>query len=207
MAGNDFRLQSGSLAIDSGNPSSTLDDDGTRADMGAFAFSGSAEHQPCDYVGGGDGCDAADIAALYAGTDGAPASLTDALIGQWLSDASDAANPLKSTPSDVYVYGDVNLDGQVESTDLGLLLNNFNDASGLNWNGGNLNTDALVNSTDLGLLLNNFNFTSFSVAAGSATIRAPDSVLFSFSATVDDESDADGPSIELIDQVFARNAT
>ncbi|MBN1854503.1 MAG: DNRLRE domain-containing protein, partial [Pirellulales bacterium] len=37
LAGKDFRLQANSPAVDSGDPSSTPDDDGTRADMGAFA--------------------------------------------------------------------------------------------------------------------------------------------------------------------------
>jgi hypothetical protein len=39
---HDFHLQSGSPAIDHGDPSSSPDEDGTRADMGAFSF----YHQP-----------------------------------------------------------------------------------------------------------------------------------------------------------------
>ena len=54
-----------------------------------------------------------------------------ALIGQWLKQASDAANPLKPTTTTQYVTGDVDLDGDVESTDLGHLVNNFGDTNGL----------------------------------------------------------------------------
>jgi fibronectin type 3 domain-containing protein len=63
-ANNDFHLQPNSPAIDSGDPNSTLDADGTRADMGAFpAFTASpprvlgvsinsAQTDPPDRVGG-----------------------------------------------------------------------------------------------------------------------------------------------------------
>lgn len=129
---------------------------------------------PCDYVGVGNGCDINDLNALYTGTNGAPAPLTDALIGQWLSDASDPGNPLKPNANTQFVFGDVNLDGQVLSPDVGLLLNNFNDSTGLGWGAGNLNADNVVDSADLGLLLNNFNFTSQSVSATVAFANEPD---------------------------------
>ena len=127
----------------------------------------------CDYVIGNDGCNIDDIDALYAGTNGAPSPLTDALIAQWLTQASDAANPLKPTATSVFVSGDVDLDGDVDSTDLGLLLNNFSDNTGLGWGGGNLNTGNAVDSTDLGLLLNNFSFTSPAFAASATSVIAP----------------------------------
>lgn len=119
---------------------------------------------PCDFVGA-LGCDINDIDALYAGTNGAPTPLTDAAISTWLSQASDPANPLKATTADTYVLGDADLNGDVDSTDLGLHLNNFSSTAGLGWGQGNFNSDLDVDSTDLGLLLNNFAFSSLSASA------------------------------------------
>ncbi len=129
----------------------------------------------CDYVGNGDGCDMADIDALYAGTDGAPTPLTDALIAEWLTQASDSANPLKPTPTTVFGMGDVNLDGVVDSSDLGLLLNSYNRTDSPSWGSGNLNADDQVDSIDLGLLLNRFGFTSPTFAAPMAIAVAQQS--------------------------------
>ena len=85
-------------------------------------------------------------------------------IATWLLIASEAANPyLGGTKT--FVLGDVDLNGNVDSTDLGLPLNSFADTNGLLFGSGNLNGDASVDSTDLGLLLNNFG--SESVAAAS----------------------------------------
>ena len=53
-------------------------------------------------------------------------------------------------------HGDVNRDGSVDSTDLGLLLNNFGAVVDVAWAQGDLNFDGKVDSADLGLLLNNF---------------------------------------------------
>lgn len=112
----------------------------------------------CDFVAPA-GCDIDDLGALYAGTDGAPTPLTDEAISAWLDQASDVTNPLKGSESHMYVSGDINLDGTVDSTDLGLLLNSFGESS-TTWGQGNLNSDAAVDSSDLGLLLNNFSFSS-----------------------------------------------
>jgi len=119
---------------------------------------------PCDFVGA-TGCDINDIDALYAGTNGAPSPQTDAAIATWLSQASAADNPLKATTADTYVLGDADLNGDVDSTDLGLHLNNFGSTTGLGWGQGNFNSDLDVDSTDLGLLLNNFAFSSASAAS------------------------------------------
>ncbi len=121
---------------------------------------------PCDYVGD-LGCDINDMDALYAGTNGAPTPLTDQAIATWLAQASDPQNPLKQSSNHVYVMGDINLDGSVGSIDLGILLNNFSDASGLGWGSGNLNSDASIGSIDLGLLLNRFGYASPPAAANS----------------------------------------
>lgn len=45
-AGNDFRLQPNSPAIDAGDPTSPLDPDGTRTDMGAFPFTHTPVSSP-----------------------------------------------------------------------------------------------------------------------------------------------------------------
>ncbi len=49
-AGNDFRLQAGSPAIDAGDPSFALDPDGTRTDMGFFTFEQSTSTIDVDAV-------------------------------------------------------------------------------------------------------------------------------------------------------------
>ena len=129
----------------------------------------------CDADGGSE-CTIADLDSLYAafGTSVTPDSgfdyTGDGVVGPedilgWLDDASVSTNT--ANPSGLtYVLGDANLDGSVNSVDLGLLLNNFNDETGLiTWGGGELDGDGIVNSVDLGLLLNNFNFTSASAVS------------------------------------------
>lgn len=139
--------------------------------VGTVTYSGEVGGLLCDLTGAA-GCDINDIDALYAG------GVTNAEIQTWLTQASSAANPLKADPAHTYVPGDINLDGSVNSTDLGLLLNNFNDDSGLGWGSGNLNDDANVDATDLGLLLNNFNFSSASAQA----VPEPSSMLLVLAA-------------------------
>lgn len=124
----------------------------------------------CDSDGDGD-CDINDLDAMYAafGSDGQfdydnSGTVDAGDIQGWLTAASDPSNMAKLHPDDQFVIGDVNLDGSVNSQDLGLLLNNFGDASSLGWVGGNLNGDTLVNSADLGLLLNNFGYESLATA-------------------------------------------
>lgn len=123
----------------------------------------------CDFNGDAQ-CDAADLDALYENWGGGGAFDVDgngtveaADISAWLTAASDPSNPYLNGER-TFVLGDVDLDGNVNSTDLGLLLNNFNDESGLLHGAGNLNDDTLINSVDLGLLLNNFGATSAAVA-------------------------------------------
>jgi hypothetical protein len=52
-------------------------------------------------------------------------------------------------------YGDANLDGQVDVSDLGILATNWQSASGF-WYTGDFNYDRLVNVEDLGLLATNW---------------------------------------------------
>lgn len=94
-------------------------------------------------------------------------------LNEWLV-LGGAANP-SVTGGNPFLRGDANLDGQVDSTDLGLLLNSFG-ANEQRWSNGNFNSDQVVDSTDLGLLLNNFGQTSFPVAA-RLQVRVNESVL------------------------------
>lgn len=58
------------------------------------------------------------------------------------------------------LWGDLNFDNVVDSSDLGLLLNNFG-GSGI----GDINANGSVNSEDPGMLLNHFSFTTSSPSA------------------------------------------
>lgn len=122
---------------------------------------------PCDLNGDG-GCDSTDIDLLYA---------ADGDIANWLTEASATNNPAKLDPADQYILGDANLDGDVNSDDLGLLLNNFNGVGGnaAVWGGGDLNDSGNVNSDDLGLLLNNFG------AASASAVPEPGILAMLFS--------------------------
>lgn len=54
------------------------------------------------------------------------------------------------------VIGDLDLTGEVNSSDLGLLLNGFGATTGVLYSNGDINANGLVDSMDLGLLLNSF---------------------------------------------------
>lgn len=164
------------LATDgNGNLSITVSRSTLHVTLGALTLSGfdSAASLNCDSAGAVE-CDLADIDALYAmfGSTVAAGSgfdySGDGVVGPediagWLADASQTANTANPTGA-TYVLGDADLDGNVNSIDLGLLLNNFNAMSGVGWNQGDLNGDGNVNSVDLGQLLNNFGFTSLLAA-------------------------------------------
>lgn len=122
-------------------------------------------------VGGGGGlacdldadmdCDQDDIDILYQSN---PIPTTSD-IDVWLAAASDPLNQALGNSTDTLVMGDVDLSGEVDSVDLGLLLNNFNSTTNLRWRDGNLNADGMVDSGDLGLLLNNFGFVSLAAVS------------------------------------------
>lgn len=125
----------------------------------------------CDADGDGD-CQNDDIVAMYgqAGTAGSldldgSGVVDGADVDDWLVAASDPSNLGKISSSHVYKIGDVDLDGDVDSTDLGALLNNFSSTAGVGYAGGDLDMDMNVNSSDLGLLLNEFGHSSVSAAA------------------------------------------
>lgn len=87
-------------------------------------------------------------------------------IEEWVNRGSSTLNGEKDRISDVwqmndyYSVGDLDLDGKVDSFDLGLLLNRFGttppSSVGWGWGDGDLDDDDGVDSTDLGFLLNNF---------------------------------------------------
>jgi autotransporter-associated beta strand protein len=54
------------------------------------------------------------------------------------------------------LYGDSNLDGSVDGTDLNNVLSNYN-ATGANWSQGDFNYDGSVDGTDLNTVLSNYN--------------------------------------------------
>lgn len=90
-------------------------------------------------------------------------------MGGWLADVNGTCSGI--------VQGDTDFDRDVDSTDLGILLNQFgatadSPARGVGWAGGDLNMSGSVDSTDLGILLNNFRTSSSAVA-----VPEPDSIV------------------------------
>ncbi len=135
-------------------------------------------------------CDEADIDALFGGLGGTDMAFDvngDEVVDSdditaWLTAASDPANPF-TDGTKVFKSGDVDFNGVVDSSDLGRLLNNFGDSTGLLYGAGNLNGDANVDSSDLGGLLNNFGFTSPAAAAAqTAAVPEPGSLAMLLTA-------------------------
>lgn len=122
----------------------------------------------CDTDGDGD-CDLVDIDALYAGFGSAGdldydgnGTVGPEDINGWLAEAE-------------VTSGDINFDGNIDSSDLGLLLNSFG-GNDVGWGGGDIDGSGSVDSSDLGLLLNNFG------AASSAAVPEPSSLGLLFLA-------------------------
>lgn len=144
-----------------------------------FRSVGTPPELTCDFNADG-ACNLSDIDDLTANFGGAAvydvnqSGVVDADdINSWLEAAS-APNNAYLAGEETFVQGDVDLDGDVDSTDLGLLLNNFQAEGSPPYSGGNLNGDTTVNSTDLGLLLNNFNF---GAAASASAVPEPGSAV------------------------------
>ncbi len=74
-------------------------------------------------------------------------------------DSADPGDPAGLSSNQVEIkytlYGDANLDGKVDSADLGLLADNYG-ASNAVWDRGDFNYDGKVDSADLGLLAINY---------------------------------------------------
>lgn len=123
---------------------------------------------PCDADSDGD-CENDDLVALYAaaGTSGAldldgSGTVDAGDVAVWLDEASVATNPAKTIIEHVYKLGDLDLNGQVNNVDLGVLLNNYdeNGPNAVGFSGGDLNMDSNVDNVDLGQLLNEFGHAS-----------------------------------------------
>lgn len=131
-----------------------------------------------DFDNDGD-YDGADIDSLVfeiaAGTNGAAFDLDgDGSVNlsdrdAWLT-AGGAAVLASKNP---FPLGDQDLNGKVDSSDLGLMLNNFGATEGIAYTGGDLNADSNVDSTDLGLLLNGF---GQSAASGAVAVPEPNAI-------------------------------
>ncbi len=130
---------------------------------------------PTGNINGDSVIDADDIDLLY--------DYIDSLGG---SGSAPPADPLRDLDSDGTVdsgdvdflvttilgtqFGDFNLDGVIDTTDLAILATNFGlPAPG--WAGGDANGDGLVDTTDLTILATNFGF-----VAGSAAVPEPASI-------------------------------
>ena len=148
-------------------------DGGNSAQDYALAFRSSVQLLfGCDFDLDGD-CDPDDLALMYDSFGSADAtfdldgsgSVDAGDISAWLAQASDTNNPF-NTGGLTYVLGDVDFNGTVDSTDLGVLLNNFSESDPLlRFEDGDLNGDSQIDSTDLGILLNRFGSSSALVAS------------------------------------------
>lgn len=134
-----------------------------------FTGASGTDFALCDYDNSG-ACDGQDIDQLtlaIVGGDVAFDLTGDGALGitdqlQWLS----LAGAKHNASGQPYLVGDTDLNGMVNSTDLGLLLNNFGATeANVAYTHGDLNADSMVDSVDLGLLLNNFDKSSASTAS------------------------------------------
>lgn len=156
----------------------------------------------CDFDDLGDGCDADDLSLLYIYhfLNGGiffeefrenpffTTAPVDEQIRKWLADASSPDNPLKAKSTDVYVVGDIDLDGDVDSDDLGTLLSSFGSDERKFWSEGDMNGDFRVDSADLGLMLNNFGHMRSTASPGMATAASSVDVFFREFDEDDDEA-------------------
>ena len=70
--------------------------------------------------------------------------------------------------------GDCNLDGRVNVNDLTIVLANYGQTTGVDWNRGNLNGDGKVDVNDLTIVLANYNRTAASAGAGGGVSAVPE---------------------------------
>ena len=70
--------------------------------------------------------------------------------------------------------GDCNLDGRVDVNDLTIVLANYGQTSGVDWNRGDLNGDGKVDVNDLTIVLANYNRTAASAGAAGSVSAVPE---------------------------------
>src|SRR5262249_10501913 len=69
-------------------------------------------------------------------------------------------------------FGDANLDGHVDLTDLATILNNFGATTGA-WTSGNFDGNPTIDLTDFADVLNNFGATNPNLFAASPSSQSP----------------------------------
>ena len=124
-------------------------DDAFGQDFGSYALGVLAGD-----TNGDDVIDSADIDVLFANFGDDPPAECD-LDGDGDADIDDVAYLLHHILGTE--FGDINLDGYVDGTDLAILKANFG-AAGAGWAGGDFNGDAGVNGADLATLRTHFGF-------------------------------------------------
>jgi len=87
-------------------------------------------------------------------------------------DGIDAALPANTLLIKWTRYGDANLDGSVNFSDLVALAQHYNTASGANWDQGDFNYDGKVNFTDLVALAQNYGGTAVPAAVSASASAA-----------------------------------
>jgi hypothetical protein len=106
-----------------------------------------------DFVGGGNGVNAADINALNSHMGGDPNTYD--LTGDGLVDSHDRDMIVQGVLGEE--YGDVNLDNVIDSSDFTALAANFNTSGNL-WEQGDFNADGLVNALDFNAIASHYGF-------------------------------------------------
>ena len=140
-------------------------------------------------TGGGADIHAGKMVFQYSGAAPGVASLLTAsysggtapwTTGQFLSTTADGNHGLGWVDDGVdevtvmyTLYGDSNLDGSVNGTDLNAVLSYYNQSSEI-WNHGDFNYDGSVNGTDLNTVLSNYNQ---SLSSSTAAVPEPSTLL------------------------------
>jgi autotransporter-associated beta strand protein len=156
----------------------------TTVNAGVLELAASAQG-PVLGVGGSD-IKAGKIVFDYSGS--SPAATIQSLLaasrasgwtsGQFRSSTADASHALGWADDGLgkvtvayALYGDTNLDGAVNGTDLNVVLSYYN-TSGATWGKGDVNYDGVVNGTDLNAVLSNYN-QSIGMTAGDVAVPEP----------------------------------
>ena len=146
---NNFQLKPDSAAVDQGDPQTSPDPDGTRADLGYYFYPQSAAI-PGDY-NGDQIVDSVDIDLFCQRLEQTPEDLQLDLNNNGTSDRADFAYLIDTLLSST--YGDANLDQIFDSSDLVQVFQNGHYEDGLvgnsGWAQGDWNCDGEFDSSDL----------------------------------------------------------